>query len=114
MKHKGWGSVPLTKQIILKSNLIHSNKKAVDIVSRGAGVQCLFVLLDLLLNKISQPLNLGKNWMLRAGKMLYEPGKDVVHLWKEGTEQTAALLLRDQHQHVAAIIPKFFFQDNLF
>ena len=45
----------------INSNLIHSNKKAVDIVSRGAGVQCLFVLLDLLLNKISQPLNLGKN-----------------------------------------------------
>lgn len=52
------------------SNLIHSNKKAVNIVSRGAGVQCLFVLLDLLLNKLSQLLHLGKNSMLWAGQTL--------------------------------------------
>ena len=79
----------------INSNLIHSNYKAVNIVSRGAGVQCLFVLLDLLLNKLSQLLHLGKNSMLWAWQMLYKPGKDVVHLWEEGTEQTAALFLRE-------------------
>jgi len=63
------------------SHLIDSDEKAVNKVPRGAGVQCLFVLLDLHVDELSQLLNLGKTSVLGAGQMIHEPGKDVVQLW---------------------------------
>lgn len=65
------------------SHLIDSDEKAVNIVPRGAGVQCLFVLLDLHVDELSQFLNLGKTSVLGSGQMLHEPGKDVVQLWDD-------------------------------
>lgn len=76
------------------SNLIHSDEKAVYIVSRGAGIQCLFVLLDLHLDKLSQLLTLGENSVLVARQVLHEPGKDVVHLWEGSPQDSAAMFLR--------------------
>lgn len=61
-------------------DLIHSHEETVDIVSWGAWVQCVFVLLDLHLDKLSHLLNIGKNFMLWARQMLHYPGEDVVHL----------------------------------
>ena len=62
-------------------DLLTSEEEAVDEVPWGAGVQCLFVLLDLRLDELSHLLNLGKNVVLVAGKTLHQPGEDVVHLW---------------------------------
>ena len=70
---------PLIKQI---SNLITSDEEAVNIVSGGAGVQRLFVLLDLCLDKLSDLFNMGKNIVLVARETLHDPGEDVVHLWE--------------------------------
>lgn len=76
-------------------DLIHSDEEAVNIVSWGAWVQCVFVLLDLHLDKLSQLLNTGEHIMVWAWQMLHDPREDVIHLREESTQYTAALFLRD-------------------
>lgn len=89
------GSLSKTNDAEVLSNLIDSDEKAVNIVSQGARVQCLLVLLDLHLDKLSHLFNLGKNSVLVARQTLHEPGKDVVHLWEGSTQHTAALFLEE-------------------
>lgn len=86
-------SLNKTNDPTVLSNLIASDKKAVNIVSRGAGVQRLFVLLNLPLDKRSHLLNLGKNFVVAAGQMLHDPGKDVVHLFGREAHSTMQFCL---------------------
>lgn len=62
------------------SNLVDSNKEGVYVVSWGAGVQCVFVFLDLHHDKLSHFFILCKNLLMGARKMVHEFRKEVVHL----------------------------------
>lgn len=81
------------------SNLLHADEKAVNIVSRGAGVQCLFVLFDLQLDKLSQFLNVDENCVLGARQMFHDPRKDVIHL-QEGSPQDIAAMIEQVSENI--------------
>lgn len=66
-------------------NLLHPDEKTVDVVSWRAGVQGLFVLLDLCLDKVSQEVSMFEHSVVGTRKTLHDGGKDIVHLWETFT-----------------------------
>lgn len=70
------------KQKIVVSNLLHPDEETVDEVSWRAGVQWIFVLLDLCHDKVSQEVSISEHSVVGAWQKLHDWGKDVIHLWE--------------------------------